>query len=447
MASRLPRRAASAFGLLMIGNLHAAIPAMPRLNAGLQTYGSPASGLPTLVDGKYKTASWSISAGSWAAWKLPSAPGKVALAWNNPSYTWSDWVTNASNCKQGANLTFPADYEILTSSNSTDGTDGDWTSRLKVTGNKVSSRMHIVQTGADVWVKMAIQAGTGSLDEIEIHDASVSTEDTWAFIGTSITSGAFKSDFPAVGDFQSWMSQSSANGNWPLVVRAGIPCIVSTDVSSNIGRYLEMLDGVKNWAIEMGTNDAWGGGTGNVASFKAAMQLVIDSAKGRGVRVFLARTPATNSTLTDGKWQVNPAFLTAIDDLVRTNGLVEGADLNAYFTKYPSDLSSDGVHPNAKGYAAIHNQWANALLLRSVYAPMSSVDKIRRGADLRFVSDRAGTRLRIDGAQGPLWLVSIDGAKRKIGVDGQGWIPREWGLTGVQFVQTQGQVRAVFVGR
>lgn len=435
-----------ATGLLGAATLQAAIPAMARLNAGLQTYGSPSNGLSNLVDGKYRTATWSISAGSWAAWKLPNAVGKVALAWNNPSYTWSDWVTNATNCAQGTNLTFPSDYEILTSSNSTNGTDGTWTSRLKVTQNKVSSRLHIVATGTDTWVKLAIQAGNGGLDEVSLHDASATTDDTWAFLGTSISSGAFKSDAPATGDFQSLVKAGAKGGNWPVIVKAGIPCINSGDVSANIQRYLDMLDGAKNWAIEMGTNDAWGGSTGNLAKFQASMKLVLDSAKGRGIRVVLARTPATNPASSDGKWQVNPAYLAAIDDLTKTYNLTPGPDLYDWFSKHPSEISSDGVHPNATGYASIQRLWAEALL-KTVYADNASVDGNRRLSAMRATRGPQGVSLRVEGATGPLWLVSPRGAKRLVGADGQGWIPREWGLEGVHFVRWGSAVQAVVLRR
>lgn len=440
----LPSMRIASSGLFCAASLQAAIPAMPRLNGGLQSYGAPTSGLSSLVDGKYKTGSWPISAGSWAAWKLPKATGKVVVAWNNPSYAWSDWVTNASKCVQGAALSFPSDYEILTSANSTNGIDGVWTSRLKVTGNKVSSRLHTVQTGVDVWVKLSIQAGNGSLDEVAIHDASASTDDTWAFIGTSISSGAFKGDAPAVNDFQSLVVSGAKGGNSPIVAKAGIPCIGSTDVSNNLGRYLALLGEAKNWAIEMGTNDAWGGGTGNVASFKSALQTVIDSAKGRGIRVLLARPPATDAA--KASWQMNQAFLAATDDLVRANNLVAGPDLYDWFSKNPGELSSDGVHPNATGYASIQRLWAQAML-KSVYGDASSVDNSRRLPGPILEADAEGTNIRLPGSRGPLWIVSPDGERRRIGIDGQGRFPRACRGRGVHFLVTPDQAFPIVLYR
>lgn len=411
-----------------------------RINAGVPVQGSPASGLSNLTDGRFGNGSWNISSGSWVAYKLPSAVGKVVLAWNNPSYTWSDYVTNASRCAQGSNLSFPSDYEIQSSSNSTNGSDGAWTSRMKIAGNKVSSRSHVVDLGADTWIKMRITGGNGGLDELGVYDASNGTDDTWVFIGTSISSNAFKGTPPST-DFVKLVSDGTKGANTPVVVKAGIPCISSTDVSNNIGRYLDFAGSSRFWAIEMGTNDAWGGGTGNVQTFKGALQKVIDSAKGRGIRVSIALPLATNAA--KAGWQMNQAFLTAVNDLTKTNALAAGPDLYSWFLAHPSELNDDGVHPNAAGAASIQKLWAEAML-KAVYSGPSSVDGMRNrrsGAtafNVRVTRSTNGVRIDAEGAVGPMHLVSARGDMREIGGNGRGFVPMEWGLNGIQFVKIGG---------
>lgn len=402
--------------LALAATVFGAVAPNQRLNAvAAAVHGSPVTGLGNLTDGRFGNGSWNISGGSWVAYKLPSATGKIVLTWNNPSYTWSDYVTNASRCAQGSNLSFPSDYEILSSPNSTNGSDGTWTSRAEITGNKVSSRMHVVEIGTDQWVKMRVVSGNGDIDEMGIHDASGGANDTWTFIGTSISSNAFKGSPPAT-DFVKLVSEGTKGSNTPAVVKAGIPCIASTDVSNNIGRYLDFAGSSRFWAIEMGTNDAWGGGTGNVQTFKSALQKVIDSAKGRGIRVAIARPLATNAA--KAGWQMNQAFLAAVDDLAKANDLAAGPDLHSWFLAHPSELDDDGVHPNAAGAASIQRLWAEAML-KTVYSPNSSVDDAgnrRRTADkpgLRAIRSATGLRLVVEDAPGAMRLISVDGTVRE----------------------------------
>ena len=117
---------------------------------------------------------------------------------------------------------------------------------------------------------------------------------------------------------------------------------------------------MKFWAIEMGTNDAWGGGDWNLNTYVSNMQTIIDSAKAHGITPVIARIIATDST--KAGWQINPAFLKDVEKLVEDNGLPQGPDFYGYFKEHPELLGSDGVHPNANGGGqAMHHLWAEAL--------------------------------------------------------------------------------------
>jgi hypothetical protein len=144
-------------------------------------------------------------------------------------------------------------------------------------------------------------------------------------------------------------------------LRGGIGCINSTEVVEHLNEYLEYAGNVKFWAIEMGTNDAWGGGDWNLNTYVSNMQTIIDSAKAHGITPVIARIIATDSA--KAGWQINPAFLEAVDKLVKENNLPQGPDFYSYFKEHPELLASDGVHPNAetKGGQAMHHLWAEAL--------------------------------------------------------------------------------------
>jgi lysophospholipase L1-like esterase len=385
------------------------------LTRGLTPYGSPSSSLTSLNDGVYGYG-WAMAANSWAAYHLASSPSSVVVAWNNPSYTWSDTLTqqgtNHSSCVQGANLTYPSNYQILTSSNSTDGSDGTWTSRLTVTGNQVSSRSHVVTTGGDTWIKLAISVGSGQLDEFNVYDASNGSDDTWLFVGTSISANTYKSTPPAQ-DFAK-LVEAAVPANTPVMVKAGIPCITSTDVSRNLKGYLSYGSNNHFWAIEMGTNDAWGGSAYNVSTYRNALQAIIDSAKAHGIQPMIARLLATNATAAG--WQVNQAFLDTIDSLTSRNHLVAGPDLYTYFLAHPTELNSDGVHPNATGAASIEKLWADAMV-KTVYAGATAVRSGSRPVNTLSVRPFAdGWQLDCGSAVcSSVDLVGLDGRTRALG--------------------------------
>lgn len=70
---------------------------------------------------------------------------------------------------------------------------------------------------------------------------------------------------------------------------------------------------------------------------------------------------ASISLKTDGHWQVHTDFIKAIEDLTKTNNLIEGPDL---FTAAKNDvnyLGTYGVHLGNAGCAALHKLWADKM--------------------------------------------------------------------------------------
>ncbi|NLD91494.1 MAG: SGNH/GDSL hydrolase family protein [Fibrobacter sp.] len=340
------------FLLLIVLNSYAITP-NPIISRGKPVFGSPSSNITSLVNGKYGDV-WMVSNGSWAAIDVGTGYTKVLVNWNNTGGSWSDSIASATSCRQG--MSIPVDYELLASSNSTDGTDGDWKSVLTIQNNTVSARSHSIDIGGANWVKMSVTKGGGFIDELEVFDLSKGGDDIWFFPGTSITAVSYKSTVPSK-NFADFVNEKHASYN-PAIIRGGIGCINSTTMANDISRYLDMTRNVKYWAIEMGTNDAWGGGTYNLPAYIKNMQKIIDSCKANNIQPIIARMIATDSA--KAKWQVHPDFLKAIDSLTEINGLIPGPDLYAYFSKHPEEFS-DGVHPNTTGALSLIRLWAEKM--------------------------------------------------------------------------------------
>ena len=348
-----------------------AIVSNPIISRGKPVYTS--SGVAQyLVDDKFNTTSWTVTANSWISIHVNSCPSKVFVNWNNPVYAWSN-VLSPPSCPN--TNSFPVDYNLLTSSNSTNGIDGQWTIADSIRGNIVTARGHLINFSGAGWVKMQIIKGGGQIDELEVFDASNGDSDVWFFPGTSITANTYKGTPPAQ-NFADLITRGASGYN-PAMIRGGIGCITSSDFVKNLPKYLLMAGNTHFWAIEMGTNDAWGGTNANVTLFKKNMQLVIDSCIAYGIQPIIARMIATNSVLAG--WQVHQAFLNAIDDLTSQNNLIAGPDLFTYFVAHPTELNSDGIHPNATGAASIQRLWAQKMM--PVYTAATGIEQVNSTPD------------------------------------------------------------------
>ncbi len=307
-----------------------------------------------LTDG-YLT-NWKSSSAKEIALNVGEGPSKLLINWE--SFGDCAWATDfTSGC--GHSGVALSNFKILTSANSTDGTDGDWEVAATIQNNPVMARGVTIDFAGKSWFKFASEGDVGKILEIEAFDMSAGGTDTWFFMGTSISQMGIKQQ-----DTDSTTAQlihARFPEYTPAMLRGGIGCINSTEVVEHLNEYLEYAGNVKFWAIEMGTNDAWGGGDWNLNTYVSNMQTIIDSAKAHGITPVIARIIATDSA--KAGWQINPAFLEAVDKLVKDNDLPQGPDFYSYFKEHPELLASDGVHPNAetKGGQAMHHLWAEAL--------------------------------------------------------------------------------------
>jgi len=324
------------------------------------------SGKSTVLnDNKYGLSkSWTVTNNSWVALKIGDGHSEVFFSWNNPNYSWSDEIAKANSCEQSVQT--PVQYVLEKSSNTTNGSNGDWTEVIAINNNNVTARGHLIDASNASWLRMKIINGGGQIDEIEVFDTFGNSEDRWFFVGTSITANTYKATPPSAS-FADLITLGHGQHD-PAMIKGGIPCILSTNFKTDINKYLEAASDTKYWAIEMGTNDAWGGSSGNAATFKSNLQTVITACKNAGIIPIIARVLSTNETAAG--WQVNQAFLTAVDELTASNELIEGPDLYSWFLEHPEHLAADGVHPNAKGAAQIQKLWAEKMA--SIYGEADS---------------------------------------------------------------------------
>ena len=322
------------------------------VSGGLPAY-TGATTTDYLTDG-YLT-NWKSSNAKEIALNVGEGPKKLLINWE--SFGDCAWATDfTSGC--GHTGVALSNFKILTSANSTNGTDGDWTEAASIVNNPVMARGVEIDFAGKSWFKFVSESEVGQILEIEAFDMSAGGTDTWFFMGTSISQMGIKQQ-----DTDSTTAQlihARFPAYTPAMLRGGIGCINSTEVVDHLSEYLEYVGNVKFWAIEMGTNDAWGGGDWNLQTYVDNMQTIIDSAKAHGITPIIARIIATDSS--KAGWQINPAFLEAVDKLVADNGLPQGPDFYGYFKERPELLGSDGVHPNADGGGqAMHHLWAEAL--------------------------------------------------------------------------------------
>ena len=349
-----------------------------------------------LTDG-YLT-NWKSSSAKEIALNVGEGPTKLLVNWE--SYGDCAWATDfTSGC--GHSGVALSNFKILTSANSTDGTDGDWEVAATIENNPVMARGVEIDFVGKSWFKFVSEGDVGQILEIEAFDMSAGGTDTWFFMGTSISQMGIKQQ-----DTDSTTAQlihARFPEYTPAMLRGGIGCINSTEVVEHLGEYLEYAGNVKFWAIEMGTNDAWGGGDWNLQTYVDNMQTIIDSAKAHGIMPVIARIIATDSS--KAGWQINPAFLDAVDKLVADNNLPAGPDFFTYFREHPELLGSDGVHPNADGGGqAMHHLWAEALA--PLYAAGDTAKPVLPGDS--SATDSGSVRLvQIDAPRGDAVTVGV----------------------------------------
>jgi lysophospholipase L1-like esterase len=374
-ADRAPVSDAPSAGLIAHPN--------PIISRTAQVFSSPAGG-GAVVDGAYHNGGWTVSPSAltagpaWVALKLAAGATRVLVSWDDGgTYNYQDLP--------GATVYgLPASYHIDVSADSTNGADGAWTTAVTVGDtaanvNQVRTRAHALDFSGMSWVKMVITAAAATesangvqIGEIDVHDISTTAtglvDDTWFFMGDSITAYAFDRGAAHQPSFAKSVNAASA-AFFPAMINGGIGGEKASDGLARLAHVLDLNPDYRFIALGYGTNDA--GGT-PVAAFSATLQSMIDMVKAAGRIPVIPRIPYSG----DGGHNAIPTYNTAIDQLVQSNQLVPGPDLYAHFMENTGEFvcppcsnagrtMTDNLHPNDVGLVAINTLWATAM--RALY--------------------------------------------------------------------------------
>jgi acyl-CoA thioesterase I len=357
-------------------------PIISRAAQGGQAFASPSANASQVNNGIYHNGGWSagmptVSAPAWVAIKLAAPATRVLLSWDDGgTYNYQDPTTTPV-------YGLPANYEIDVSADSTNGSDGTWTvatdaagNALTITGNQVRTRAHSFAFTGMSWVKMVITAappnisGNGvQIGEIDVHDISAAggslPDDTWFFMGDSITAFAFDRAQVHQPSFAKTVSAEST-AFFPAMINGGIGSEQASSGLARLQNALALNPDYRFFVLGYGTNDS---ALTTTAVFQTNMQKMIDMVKAAG------RAPVIPHIPWAGGHGAIPQFNAVIDQLVQTNQLAAGPDLYGYFLLHSGDAgtndfvcppcaggrATDNLHPNDVGLTAINTLWAQAV--------------------------------------------------------------------------------------
>jgi lysophospholipase L1-like esterase len=332
--------------------LHTLIP-NPLVSRSKPVFPPAAAGIN---DGRYKTGGPSWNAGrptaaapAFAAIQVGAGYRRLLLSWTaSGNYNYTDVQFGA-----------PSDYRLETSNDSTNGSDGTWNMvGVAITGNTVRTRAHSFDFQDQSWVRMVVTGSVAnvSIDEIDVHDISNGSEDTWVFLGDSITAFAYDRDTPQ--DQPSFAENVHARhpAYFPAMINAGIGSELTGNGLARVDNALLLNPDFHFFAIGYGTNDEWGNHT-DTSVFTANLQSMIDKIVAAGRVPVIAHVPASP----DGNHNTLDLYNTAIDQLATRNKLPFGPDLYGWFLVHADQLQPDRVHPLPTGRVAMNQLWAGAM--------------------------------------------------------------------------------------
>jgi acyl-CoA thioesterase I len=323
---------------------------MPRISIGKPAFASmDTAHAKNLVDGNLVNV-WTGAVNSWVAVKVGSGYSKVLVHWI--PYEYSNWIPYwEATDSTGA----PGNYQIYVSANSTNGADGTWTMADSALESHYVSRMHTINFAGMQWVKMQMTKTAWAnnpiaLAELEVFDATNGTEDTWFFMGNSITSGAFHN---RITPNFSQVVTSNFPGYTPAMINGGHSGARTTEGMQEIDERLRINPDVHFWCLEYGTNDTRDGY--DTILFRNYLDTIITKIMAAGHVPLFAYAP-WSAWLGPG----TPPYNRAIDYLNAKYHLLPGPDLFTWFKDHPTELKPQDIHPGDVGDASMNRLWAQA---------------------------------------------------------------------------------------
>ena len=357
----------------------------PLISLNMPAFASPnANAAPLVTDGVYHSGGWnagnpSPANPSWVAIKLTPGPTRVLLSWDDGGtydYDYKTYINPPPQTVYG----MPTEYHIDVSGDSTNGTDGTWTTVVPTVENEVRTRAHSFDFAGMSWVKMVItnspanmpdagltEPGGVVIGEIDVHDLSATgnclPDDTWFFMGDSITAFAYDRAVAHQPSFAAGINAAHP-AYFPAMINGGIGSEKAGDGLARLQNALDWNPDYRFFLLGYGTNDASNDQI-STYTFQTNMQMMIDMVRAAGRVPIIPHIPYAG----DGKHGDVPTYNAVIDQLNSANGLLPGPDFYSYFmanasTDFPcgcAGRATDNLHPNDVGLAAMNALWTTQM--------------------------------------------------------------------------------------
>ncbi len=360
----------------------------PLISLGAPAFASPnGNAAPLVTNGIYHSGGWNAGnptpdTPSWVALKLAPGPTRVLLSWDDGGtydYDYKTYITPPPQTVYG----MPTEYHIDVSADSTNGADGTWTTVVPTVENEVRTRAHSFAFTGMSWVKMVITNGPANMadagltepggvviGQIDVHDLSATgsclPDDTWFFMGDSITAFAYDRALVHQPSFAAGINAATSYAYFPAMINGGIGSEKSGDGLLRLQNALDWNPDFRFFLLGYGTNDSANGQIDSY-TFGMNMQAMIDMIRAAGRVPIIPHIPYAG----DGTHGDIPQYNAVIDMLTATNGLLAGPDFYSYFmTNSPADFTcgcsggrtTDNLHPNETGLQAMNALWTTQML-------------------------------------------------------------------------------------
>lgn len=319
---------------------------------------------------------------TWLAYNLSGVPAdkrnEVLVVWYNGTGVY-DLYPSGNN-----GYSIPRDYRIEV--NSGDGAsvpEEGWIAKATVTDNMCHSRQHRIDMEGYNWIRISVSKSygdrTGKNDDVslqmDIYDTSDGVEDSWLFLGDSITEGGMKPS--PIGSKGTWaqlihhldsnyfpVQEGGGIGGW----RASDPLKKGADGKRHLDRWLEQFPG-KFVVYSFGTNDSgWDVGT---STFYKDMKNAVETIILAGKTPVIPMIPWLRSETHNARI---PSYNAVIEQLYEEYPhIIPGPDFYEYFQNHQDLISYDGIHPSTAGYEAYRQLWAEKMF-EMVYSQPDETD-------------------------------------------------------------------------
>jgi len=229
------------------------------------------------------------------------------------------------------------------------------------------------------WIKFTVNSVSSTtsnigLSEIEVFGLSLTPIGYYVAIGDSITAGSHDDILTDGVGYEPILADllTSEKGFQHVVINEGVSGYTSSDGLGLLPDILSAHLNAQYYLIQFGTNDAatptpsglglLPSDSGYPGTFKYNIQQMITMVENAGKVPYLAKIPKAFDPYT-GLNQLIQEYNQVINELVWENNItVIPPDFYCFFSQNPTQISSDGLHPNGTGYQSMAARWNEVLI-------------------------------------------------------------------------------------